>query len=43
MCIYNFGTNLGLTGGYYLIKIIFVIKMKIDIFEISNLQNFNKF
>ena len=40
---FNFGTNLGLTGGKDLIKIIFDIKIEIGIFEISNVQNFNKF
>ena len=37
---------MGLTGGQYLIKIIFDIKIEIDIFEISvrpNFNNFNKF
>ena len=43
MSTFNFGTNLSLTGGKYLIKIIFVIKTEIDIFEISNVSNFNKF
>ena len=37
-----FGTNLGLAGGKQLIKIIFDIKIKIGIFEISNAPNFNK-
>ena len=31
---FNYATNLGLTGGKYLIKIIFDIKMEIGIFEI---------
>ena len=39
--IFNLGTNLGLTGGKYLIKIIFHIKIEIGIFEISNVLNFN--
>ena len=34
--------NLGLTGGKYLIKIIFDIKIEIGIFKISNVPNFNK-
>ena len=38
-----FGTNLGLTGGKYLIKIIFAIKTEIGIFKISNVPNVNKF
>ena len=40
---FNFGTNLCLTGGKYLIKIIFDIKLEIDIFDISNVPNFKKF
>ena len=40
---YNFGTTLGLTGDKYFIKIIFDIKIKIGIFEISNVPNFNNF
>ena len=36
-------TNLGLTGGKYLIKIIFNIKIEIGIFKITNVPNFNKF
>ena len=43
MSTFNFETNLGLTGGKHLIKIIFDIKIEIGIFEISNVQNFNKF
>ena len=31
--IFNFETNLGLTGGKYLIKIIFDIKIEVGIFE----------
>ena len=34
---------MGLTGGKKFIKIIFDIKIKIDIFELSNVPNFNKF
>ena len=37
------GTNLGLAGGKYFIKIVFDIKIKIDIFEISNVLNFSNF
>ena len=37
------GTNLGLTGGKYLIKIVFGIKIENSILEISNVPNFNKF
>ena len=37
-----FGTNFGLTDGKYLIKIILDIKIEIEIFEISNVLNFNK-
>ena len=33
MIIFNFGTNLGLTCGKYLIKIIFGIQLEIGIFE----------
>ena len=40
---FNFETNIGLTCGKYLIKIIFNIKIEIGIFEISNVPNFNKF
>ena len=31
------------TGGKYLIKIIFHIKIEIGLFEISNVPNFKKF
>ena len=31
---FNFGTNLDLTGGKYFMKIIFDIKIEIDIFKI---------
>ena len=34
---------MGLAGGKYLIKIIFVIKIEIGVFEISNVSHFNKF
>ena len=37
---FNIGTNLGLAGGKYFIKIIFDVKIKIGI---SNVPNFNKF
>ena len=40
---FNFGTNLDLTGGKYLVKIIFDTKIEIGIFEISIVPNFNKF
>ena len=43
LSIFNFGTNWGLRGGEYLIKIIFDIKIEIAIFEVSNVPNFNKF
>ena len=39
MSIFNFGTNLGLTGSKYFVKIIFDIKIEISIFEISNVPN----
>ena len=39
----KFVTNLGLTGGKYLIKIICDLKIDIGILEISNGPNFNKF
>ena len=41
--IFNFGTNLGLTGGKYLVKNIFNIKIEIGILEILDMPNFNKF
>ena len=40
---FNFGTNLGLTGAKYLIKIIFDFKIDINVFEILHVPNFNKF
>ena len=40
---FDFGTNMGLAGGKYFIKIIFDIKIKISIFEILDVANFNKF
>ena len=40
---FNFGTDLGLGGGIYWIEIIFDIKFKVGILEISNVPNFNKF
>ena len=43
MGILIFGTNLDLTGCKYLIKNIFDIEIKIGIFEILNVPNFNKF
>ena len=43
MSIFNFGTNLELTGGKYFIKVIFDIKIKVSIFEISIRPNFSKF
>ena len=39
---FNVGTNLGLTAGNYLIKVIFEIKIEIGIFEIMNVPNLNK-
>ena len=42
MNTFNFETNLGLTGGKYFIKIIFDIKIKTILFEISNVPKFNK-
>ena len=39
---FDFGTNSGSTGGTYFIKIIFHIKIKIRMYEISNVPNFNK-
>ena len=38
----NFGTNLGLTAGKYLIKNIFDIKIDFGILEILDVPNFNK-
>ena len=43
MGTFNVGSNLGLTGGKYFIKIIFDIKIEILIFEILDATNFNKF
>ena len=43
MITFNFGTKLSLTDGKCFIKIIFDIQIKISIFEISNVLNFNKF
>ena len=40
---FNFGINLGLTGGKYFIKLIFDIKTEFGIFEILDVANFNKF
>ena len=40
---FQFGGQLGLAGGKYLIKIIFNIKVEIEIFEISHVLSFNKF
>ena len=40
---FSFWNNLGLTGGKYLIKIIFDIKIEIGMFEITIRPNFNKF
>ena len=39
---FQFGDYLGLTGSKDLKKIIFDIKIEIDIFEISNVPNFSK-
>ena len=41
MSTFSFGTNFGQTGGKYLIKIIRDIKIKIALFEIWNVPNFN--
>ena len=43
LSIFSFGTNYGLTDGKYFIKIIFDIKIELDIFEILIRPNFNKF
>ena len=40
---FNFGINLGPTGGKYFIKLIFDIKTEFGIFEILDVANFNKF
>ena len=40
---FDFRANFGQTGGKYFIKVIFDIKIKTDIFEISIRPNFNKF
>ena len=39
----HFGTNLDLTGGKYMMKIIFDIKIEVGIFDISNVSNFKTF
>ena len=39
----HFGTNLGLTGGKYMMKIIFDIKIGVGIFDMSNVSNFKTF
>ena len=41
--MFNFETNLCLTGGKYLIKNVFDIKIKIGIFEILSVPSFDKF
>ena len=40
---FQFWDQFGLTGSKYLIKVIFDIKIKIGMFEISKVPNFNKF
>ena len=40
---FNLGVSLSLAAGKYFTKIIFDIKIKIGIFEISNVPNFNRF
>ena len=40
---FSFWDQFGPKGDKYLIKTIFDIKSEIEIFEISNVQNFNKF
>ena len=39
----HYCTKLGITGGKYFIKIVFDIKIKIGIFETSNVLNLNKY
>ena len=43
LSIFNFGTNLGIKGDRYFIKIIFDIKIEFGILEILDVPNFNKF
>ena len=43
MSIFNFGTDLGPTGGTYFIKLIFDINIEFGILEILDGPNFNKF
>ena len=40
---FNLAVNLPLAAGKYFIKIMFDIEIKIGIFEILNVSNFNKF
>ena len=40
---FNSRTNLGLTDGKYFMKLIFDVKIKTGIFQISIRLNFNKF
>ena len=41
--IFSFGTNLGLIGGEYLIKLIFDMKMEIEIFDGLNFNKLKAF
>ena len=43
LSIFNFETNLGLTGGKYFIKIILNIKIEIGILQILDVPNFDNF
>ena len=42
LSIFNFGTNMGLAGGKYLIKLALDIKIEFGILEILDEPNFNK-
>ena len=41
--IFNFGTNMGLAGGKYFIKLALDIKIEFGILELLDEPNFNKF
>ena len=40
---FNFETNLGRRGGKYFFKIVFDVKIEIDILEILHVTGFDKF
>ena len=41
--MFNFETNLGVTGGKYFIKLIFDIKIEISILKILDVPSFDNF